>query len=49
MGRFRIQLFLLIGQRSSKELIEKNTNYSFTSTEWTLINIDFREPNYGIK
>ena len=27
----------------------KNSNYKFSSTEWSLLNLDFTEPNYGIR
>ena len=49
MGRFRIQLLLEDGTWSTKYTIEKNTNYSDSSTEWSFLNIDFTEENYGIK
>ena len=40
MGRFRIQLFRN-GSWETKFTIEKNTEYSTNSTDWTLLNLDF--------
>ena len=48
-GRFRIHLLLEDNTWSTRYNIPKNTQYSDTSTEWTLLNIDFTEENYGIK
>ena len=41
MGRFRIQLLL-----SDNTWL---THYTITSTDWTLLNLDFTQENYGIK
>ena len=49
MGRFRIQLLLEDNTWSTISTIEKNTNYNDTSTDWTLLNLDFTVENYGIK
>ena len=49
MGRFRIQLLLQENIWSTRYTIPKNTQYSNTSTDWTLLNLDFTEENYGIK
>ena len=49
MGRFRIQLLLEDNTWSTQYTIEKNTQHSATSTEWTLLNLDFTVENYGIK
>ena len=49
MGRFRIQLLLEDNTWSTQYTIEKNTQLSATSTEWTLLNIDFTVEKYGIK
>ena len=49
MGRFRVQLFLEDNTWSTRYTIAKNTQYSNTSTEWTLLNLDFTLENYGIK
>ena len=48
MGRFRIDL-LLDNTWINKYTIEKNTQYSDTSTEWKLLSLDFTEENYGIR
>ena len=48
MGRFRIQL-LLEDTWSTIYTIEKNTNYSTTSTDWILLNLDITQSNYGVK
>ena len=34
---------------STQYTIAKNTQYSDTSTDWTLLNLDFTIKNYGIK
>ena len=49
MGRFRIQLLLDDNTWSTQYSIAKNTQYSTSSTEWTLLNLDFTVENYGIK
>ena len=49
IGRFRIQLLLEDNTWDTHYTIAKNTQYSATSTEWTLLNLDFTEENYGIK
>ena len=49
MGRFRIQLLLEVNSWSTIFTIEKNTNYSGSSTDWTLLNLDITKSNYGIK
>ena len=48
MGRFRIQL-LRNGVWEEFYTIEKNTNFSELSTDWTLLNLDITKDNYGIK
>ena len=48
MGRFRIQLLLEDTTWSIQYTIAKNSQYSKTSTEWTLLNLDFTIENYGI-
>ena len=48
MGRLRIQL-LEDNAWSTQYTIAKNTQYSNTSTEWMLLNLDFTQENYGIK
>ena len=49
MGRFRIQLLLDDNTWSTQYTIAKNTQYSDSPTEWTLLNLDFTIENYGIK
>ena len=49
MGRFRIQLLLEDNTWSTVYTIDKNTQYSDNSTDWTLLNLDFTVENYGIK
>ena len=49
MGRFRIQLLLDDNTWSTQYTIAKNTQYSDSPTEWTLLNLDFTVENYGIK
>ena len=49
MGRFRIDLLLDNNIWTNKYTIEKNTQYSDTSTEWKLLSLDFTEENYGIR
>ena len=49
MGRFRIQLLLEDNSWNTQYTISKNTQYSDTSTDWTLLNLDFTEENYSIK
>ena len=49
MGRFRIQLLLADNTWSTLYTIPKNSQYSNTSTEWKLLNLDFTIRNYGIK
>ena len=49
MGRFRLQLLLDDNTWSTQYTIAKNTQYSDSPTEWTLLNLDFTLENYGIK
>ena len=49
MGRFRIQLLLEDNTWSTQYTIAKNTLYSDTSIDWTLLNLEFTIENYGIK
>ena len=49
MGGFRIQFLLEDKSWSTQYTIAKNTQYSDTSTDWTLLNLDFTVENYGIK
>ena len=49
MGRFRIQLLLEDNTWSTRYNIPKNDRCSDTSTEWTLVSLNFTVENYGIK
>ena len=49
MGRFRIQLMLDDSTWSTRYNIPKNDRYSDTSTDWTLLNLDFTIEKCGIK
>ena len=48
MGRIRIQL-LLDNTWSTRYNIPKNDRYSNSSTDWTLVNLNFTVENYGNK
>ena len=48
MGRFRIHLLLEDNTWSTQYIIAKNTQHSDTSTDWTLLNLDFTIENDGI-
>ena len=45
MGRFTIQLLLEDNTLSTQYIIPKNSQYGTTSTEWTLLNLDFTVQN----
>ena len=49
MGRFRVQLLLADNTWSTRYNIPKNDRYSDTSTEWTLVSLNFTVENIGIK
>ena len=49
MGRFKIQLLLEDNTWSTKYTIPKNEQYTNTSTDWTLLNLDLTVENSGIK
>ena len=49
MGRFRIQLLLEDDTWSTRYKIPRNDQYSDTSTDWTVVNLNFTEGNYGVK
>ena len=49
MGRFRIQLLLEDNTWSRRCNKPKNDRYSDSSTQWTLVNLNFTEEIYGIK
>ena len=49
MGRFRIQLLLEDNTWSTRYNIPKNDRYSDSSTDRTLVSLNFTQENYGIK
>ena len=49
MGRFRIHLLLDDSTWSTQYTIAKNTQHIDNSTDWTLLNLDFTQKNYGIR
>ena len=49
MGRFRIDLLKDNNTWETQYTIEKNSQFSITSTEWNLLNLDFTIENYGIR
>ena len=49
MGRFRIQLILEDKLRSTPHNIHKKDRYSDSSTDWTLVILNFTVKNYGVK
>ena len=49
MGQFRIQLLLEDNTWITQHTIPKNSQYSNTSSEWMLLNLDFTLQDYGIK
>ena len=49
MGGFRIQLLLEDNTWSTRYITPKSDRYSDTSTDWTLVNLNFTVENYGIR
>ena len=49
MGGFRIQFLLLNPHWQTKCNFGEKTSYSDTSTEWTLLDLDFTQSNFGNK
>ena len=49
MGRFRIDLLLDNNTWINKYTMEKNPQFSDSSTEWKLLSLNFTEENYGIR
>ena len=49
MGRFKIEFLLKDGTWSTRYNIPKNDRYSDSSTDWTLVSLNFTEENYGIR
>ena len=48
MARLRVQLLLQDNTWSTQYTVAKNDRYSDTSTDGTLVNLNFTEANYGI-
>ena len=49
MGRFRIQLKLHDNTWITQYTRGKNIQFNDNSSDWTLLNLDFRQENHGIK
>ena len=49
MGYFRIQLLLEDNTWNSRYNIPKKDRYGDTSTDWTLVSLNFTVENFGIK
>ena len=49
MGRFRVQLIIEYDTWSTQYTMPKNIQYSKSSTDWILLNLDFTLENYGRK
>ena len=49
MPRFRVQILLENGNWENKYTIEKNSQFSNTSTEWTHLSLDFTQENCGVR
>ena len=49
MGRFRIHLLPKDNTWSTRYNIPKNDRYSETSTDWTLVSLNFTVEKYGIE
>ena len=49
MGTFRIQLLFEDDTWSTHYSIPKNNRYSDTSTDWTLVSLNFCVENFGMK
>ena len=49
MGRFRIQLLLEDNTWSTRYNIPKNGHYSNSSSDWTLVSLNFIVEKYGYK
>ena len=49
MGRFRIELLLEDNTWSTRYNIPKNDRYSNSSTQWTLVNLNFTIEKYGTR
>ena len=49
MGRFTIQLLLEDDTWSTQYTIAKNSQYSDSATDWSLLNLNVTVENFGIK
>ena len=49
LGRFLIQLLLEDNTWSTQYTIPKNSQYSNSTTDWTLLNLDFTVEKFGNK
>ena len=49
MGRFGIHLLLEDNTWITKCHMSRNSTYSSSFTEWSLLNLDITESNYGIR
>ena len=49
MGRLSISILLDDDTWTNKYVIQNNSQYSNTSSEWTLLSLDITEENYGIQ
>ena len=49
MGRFRIQMLTKDNVWSTKFNISKNDQFSNSSTDWTILNLNITDENYGVK
>ena len=49
MGRLSISILLDDNTWTNKYVIQNNSQYSSSSTEWTLLSLDITEENYGIQ
>ena len=49
MGRFRVEILLDNNTWENKYTIEKNSQFSDSSSEWRLLSLDFTEENCGIR
>ena len=49
MGRFRIQFLLKDNTWSTRYNISKNDRYGFSSTQWTLVTLNYNVESLGNK
>ena len=49
MGRLSISILLDDNTWTNKYVIQENTQYSNTASEWTFLSLDITEENYGIR